>query len=216
MRSRVLTSVVALGAAGAMALAGCSSSKNNPSSGGTTNGGGGGLGGGGNTGGSSAGQTYQIGFIGALYVAANNFVYGATVQRSSDGGKTWERSEGLGLPEETGLTLEKTWHVEPGHGAASRSRPGRAWRSSPRAAQVAVARTTAVRVTRKRVRPPNLGMVSHSPPSRRKSRVWVRSCRLPERKNSAQRTRVERASAAVPLTGWPLAVRSRIAIALGY
>jgi photosystem II stability/assembly factor-like uncharacterized protein len=53
---------------------------------------------------------------GTLYAAANNFVYGATVQRSKDGGKTWERSEGLGLPEETGLTLEKTWHVEPGHG----------------------------------------------------------------------------------------------------
>ena len=35
---------------------------------------------------------------GTLYAAANNFVYGATVQRSSDGGKTWERSEGLGLP----------------------------------------------------------------------------------------------------------------------
>ena len=53
---------------------------------------------------------------GSLYAAANHGVYGATVQRSDDGGKTWERSEGLGLPEETGLTLEKTWHGEPGHG----------------------------------------------------------------------------------------------------
>src|SRR5215213_4303982 len=40
---------------------------------------------------------------GKLYVAGNNFVYGGTVQRSSDVGQTWERSEGLGLPEETGL-----------------------------------------------------------------------------------------------------------------
>jgi photosystem II stability/assembly factor-like uncharacterized protein len=52
---------------------------------------------------------------GDLYVAANNFVYGGTVQRSSDGGRTWKRSEGLGLPEETGLKLEEVWHVEPGH-----------------------------------------------------------------------------------------------------
>ena len=34
-----------------------------------------------------------------LYAAANNWVYGATVQRSSDLGKTWERSEPLTLPE---------------------------------------------------------------------------------------------------------------------
>jgi photosystem II stability/assembly factor-like uncharacterized protein len=52
---------------------------------------------------------------GDLYVAGNNFVYGGTVQRSSDLGKTWERSEGIGLPEETGLKLEEVWHVEPGH-----------------------------------------------------------------------------------------------------
>ena len=56
---------------------------------------------------------------GNLYVAGNNFVYGGTVQRSSDLGKTWERSEGLGLPEETGLKLEEVWHVEPGHESQS-------------------------------------------------------------------------------------------------
>ena len=69
---------------------------------------------------------------GSLYAAANHAVYGATVQRSDDGGKTWERSEGLGLPEDDELTLEKTWHVEPGHGrdAVARRRAGR--RSSAR------------------------------------------------------------------------------------
>ena len=51
---------------------------------------------------------------GSLQVAANNFVYGGTFQRSADEGKTWERAEGLGLPEESGLKLEETWHVEPG------------------------------------------------------------------------------------------------------
>src|SRR5919198_3545930 len=54
---------------------------------------------------------------GSLYAAANHGVYGATVHRSTDGGKTWERSEGLGLPEDGDLKLEKTWHVEPGRSA---------------------------------------------------------------------------------------------------
>jgi branched-chain amino acid transport system substrate-binding protein len=54
---------VALAAAGALALAGCSSSKKGPSGGNST---GGGLGGGGNSAGAGANQTYKIGFIGAL------------------------------------------------------------------------------------------------------------------------------------------------------
>ena len=33
---------------------------------------------------------------GALYACANSWVYGGTVQRSTDIGKTWTRSEGLG------------------------------------------------------------------------------------------------------------------------
>jgi hypothetical protein len=48
----------------------------------------------------------------SLQVAANNFVYGGTFQRSEDGGETWARAEGLGLPEDSGLKLEETWHVE--------------------------------------------------------------------------------------------------------
>jgi photosystem II stability/assembly factor-like uncharacterized protein len=51
---------------------------------------------------------------GTIHAATNNEVYGATVHRSADGGETWTRAEELGLPEDTGLTLEKTWHVEPG------------------------------------------------------------------------------------------------------
>jgi len=54
---------------------------------------------------------------GALYAASNHFVYGATVHRSSDDGQTWERAEELGLPEESGLKLNATWHVEPGPGS---------------------------------------------------------------------------------------------------
>ena len=60
---------------------------------------------------------------GSLYAAGNHPVYGASVHRSTDSGKTWTRSEGLGLPEEGELKLEKTWHVEPGRD----SETGRLW-----------------------------------------------------------------------------------------
>src|SRR5918911_1057392 len=52
---------------------------------------------------------------GTLHAATNNWVYGATAHRSSDQGETWERAEQIGLPEDSGLTWEKSWHIEPGH-----------------------------------------------------------------------------------------------------
>jgi photosystem II stability/assembly factor-like uncharacterized protein len=52
---------------------------------------------------------------GVVYACTNSFAYGPTVHRSSDLGKTWERTESLGLPEDGELKLERTWHVEPGH-----------------------------------------------------------------------------------------------------
>src|SRR3981081_1512194 len=54
---------------------------------------------------------------GTVYAAANHLVYGPTVQRSTDTGKTWTRSQQIGLPEESGLTLNAAWHVEPGRAA---------------------------------------------------------------------------------------------------
>ncbi|MBA2297858.1 MAG: exo-alpha-sialidase [Actinobacteria bacterium] len=60
---------------------------------------------------------------GSLYACANNWVYGGTVHRSTDLGQTWERAEALGLPEESGLKLASTWHLEPGHP----SQPGTLW-----------------------------------------------------------------------------------------
>src|SRR4051794_17848854 len=51
---------------------------------------------------------------GTLHAATNNPFYGATVHRSPDGGKTWERAEELGLPEDGELKLNATWHIEPG------------------------------------------------------------------------------------------------------
>jgi photosystem II stability/assembly factor-like uncharacterized protein len=60
---------------------------------------------------------------GAIYAATNNSVYGATVHRSTDGGETWERAEEIGLPEESGLKLARTWHVRPGR----EGEEGRLW-----------------------------------------------------------------------------------------
>jgi len=51
-----------------------------------------------------------------LLAATNSLFFGATVQRSTDGGETWERAQGLGLPEESGLTLARVWHIEPSDG----------------------------------------------------------------------------------------------------
>jgi hypothetical protein len=51
---------------------------------------------------------------GLLHACTNHEVYGATVHRSRDLGKSWVRAEELGLPEGSGLTLERTWHIEPG------------------------------------------------------------------------------------------------------
>ena len=51
---------------------------------------------------------------GTLYAATNSFLYGASVHRSDDLGKTWERAEELGLPEDSELKLNAAWHVEPG------------------------------------------------------------------------------------------------------
>jgi photosystem II stability/assembly factor-like uncharacterized protein len=59
---------------------------------------------------------------GSLYAAANHFVYGATVQRSNDLGRTWERSEQLAMPDGHD-PLKRMWHVEPGHA----SQPDALW-----------------------------------------------------------------------------------------
>ncbi len=60
---------------------------------------------------------------GSLLACTNNWVYGGAFHRSTDGGDNWERSEGLAMPQASGLTLNATWHVEPGHV----SQPGRLW-----------------------------------------------------------------------------------------
>jgi photosystem II stability/assembly factor-like uncharacterized protein len=51
---------------------------------------------------------------GTTYAAVNHIVYGSTILRSTDRGSTWLRSQKLGLPEDSRLTLNALWHVEPG------------------------------------------------------------------------------------------------------
>jgi hypothetical protein len=51
---------------------------------------------------------------GAVYGATNHFASGPTVPRSKDGGKTSNRSQLVRLADASGLTVNPTWHVEPG------------------------------------------------------------------------------------------------------
>src|SRR6476620_3742270 len=101
---------------------------------------------------------------GSMYAAANHGVYGATVQRSDDGGKTWERSEGLGLPEDHELTLEKTWHLEAGPNETLwlGGAPGVLFRSVDRGQSWEPVTSLIDHPTRKRWNPGAGGMCTHS------------------------------------------------------
>jgi photosystem II stability/assembly factor-like uncharacterized protein len=104
---------------------------------------------------------------GTLYAAANNFVYGATVQRSNDLGKTWERSEELRLPEDSGLKLANAWHVEPGHESEPDTLwlggdPGVLFRTGDRGKTWEPVRGVLEHPTRERWEPGAGGMCCHS------------------------------------------------------
>jgi photosystem II stability/assembly factor-like uncharacterized protein len=104
---------------------------------------------------------------GSVYAAANNFVYGGTVHRSTDFGRTWERSEGIGLPEESGLKLEEVWHVEPGHESEPDTvwlgaTPGVLFRSADRGTTWEPVRGLLEHPTRERWQPGAGGMCCHS------------------------------------------------------
>jgi hypothetical protein len=104
---------------------------------------------------------------GTLYAATQSYAYGATVHRSADQGETWERAEEIGLPEESGLKLERTWHVEPG----SDDEPDTLWlggapgvllRSSDRGASWEVVKGVLEHPTREQWQPGAGGMCCHS------------------------------------------------------
>lgn len=100
---------------------------------------------------------------GTLYAAANNWVYGATVLRSDDLGRSWERSEQIGLPEESGLKVEKAWHVAPGPDALYLgAAPGVMFRSEDGGKTWEPNRGLLEHPTRERWQPGAGGMCCHS------------------------------------------------------
>jgi photosystem II stability/assembly factor-like uncharacterized protein len=104
---------------------------------------------------------------GTLYAAANHLVYGPTLQRSTDGGATWTRSQKLGLPRDSGLTLNATWHIEPGRLDEPETMylgadPGVLFRSDDRGETWKVNRGLLEHPTRQRWFPGAGGMCCHS------------------------------------------------------
>lgn len=56
-----------------------------------------------------------------FYAGGKHDVWGRSIARSTDLGKTWDnRTEGLGFPQDLGLTIDAVWNVRPGH----ESQPG--------------------------------------------------------------------------------------------
>jgi hypothetical protein len=100
----------------------------------------------------------------SIFAAANHAVYGATVQRSDNGGKSWERSESLGLPEDHELTLEKTWHLEAGPNGTLwlGGAPGVLFRSADRGQSWEPVTSLIDHPTRERWNPGAGGMCTHS------------------------------------------------------
>jgi photosystem II stability/assembly factor-like uncharacterized protein len=102
---------------------------------------------------------------GTIYAATNNFVYGATVHRSTDAGATWERAEEIGLPEDSGLTLARAWHVEPGYEEGTLwlgGDPGALLRSTDGAESFEMVPGLTLHPTRDRWNPGAGGMCCHS------------------------------------------------------
>jgi photosystem II stability/assembly factor-like uncharacterized protein len=102
-----------------------------------------------------------------IHAATNSELYGGTVHRSADRGETWTRAEELGLPEESGLTLEKTWHVEPGRpGEEGRlwlgAAPGALFRTEDGGATWSPVEGIVAHETRDRWNPGAGGMCCHS------------------------------------------------------
>jgi photosystem II stability/assembly factor-like uncharacterized protein len=99
---------------------------------------------------------------GALY-ACTNFFGGGAVHRSDDGGATWERFE-VGLPEDSELKLNATWHVEPGGDGELwlGGDPGVLFRSTDRGQTWEVNRALLEHETREHWNPGAGGMCLHS------------------------------------------------------
>ncbi|HET6445132.1 MAG TPA: exo-alpha-sialidase [candidate division Zixibacteria bacterium] len=60
---------------------------------------------------------------GILYASLDHMVYGSNIHMSPDLGKTWELVDGPHFPEGEERTVDRYWHVQPGH----KSQPGLIW-----------------------------------------------------------------------------------------
>ncbi len=100
---------------------------------------------------------------GTIYAATNSSFFGGTVQRSLDGGETWERAEPIALPEASGLTLGQVWHVEPVDGRLLLgAEPGVLFSSEDGGVTWEVNRALLEHPTRERWQPGAGGMCCHS------------------------------------------------------
>ena len=52
---------------------------------------------------------------GILYASLDHAVYGASIHFSSDLGQNWEMAQGPSFPEGDERTVQRVWHVQPGH-----------------------------------------------------------------------------------------------------
>lgn len=67
---------------------------------------------------------------GAILAATNSDVFGALVQRSVDGGRTWSHfNQGLDFPAEAEQRVRQVWQVQAGHA----NRPGELWAGTDQA-----------------------------------------------------------------------------------
>ena len=104
---------------------------------------------------------------GTLFACTNSWVYGGQLHRSKDGGANWDRAEGLGLPDESGLQLGATWHVEPGLASQPDvvwlgAEPAVLFRSEDGGATFALVEGMLEQPTRERWQPGAGGLICHS------------------------------------------------------
>ncbi len=65
----------------------------------------------------------RVGGAGMLLAALNHDVYGPNIQHSTDLGQTWQMADGPAFAKDSGQSVKKVWHVQPGHA----SRPSEVW-----------------------------------------------------------------------------------------
>ena len=156
-----------------------------------------------------------------MYAAANHGVYGATVQRSDDGGKTWERSEGPRPARGHELTLRedvaRRAGTHPSRDAAGSAATGRRSSARPTAARAgsrstSLTRAPDARALESRRRRDVHHSIQFDPDDARRMYVGISAAGvLPQRRR--RRDRGRRRTAARPRTSSPTTASPRSASA---